>query len=140
MSVVSNLSLKNQATGTPRTPSDPASQLPEIREPLHNLREIAKQLLMLEDHLACDDRRCHECCRKHMLAAEGLCDEAIILDEEGQFTKHLLQIARFMRQLEINHFDMHVDPSTSKVAVRKIRKFITDRYGPAWTAMYAKTS
>lgn len=54
-----------------------------IMDPLHNAREIAKQLAMLEDHLIHPSKRCHDCIRKHLLTAEGLAEEAVSLSSDA---------------------------------------------------------
>jgi hypothetical protein len=46
---------------------------------LFNLREAAKQLLLLEDHLSQPERRCEDCIRKHFLKAEALLEEGATL-------------------------------------------------------------
>jgi hypothetical protein len=37
----------------------------------------------LEDHLTHREKRCKDCCIKHFLALEGLCEEAVTLDKTG---------------------------------------------------------
>lgn len=68
---------------TPR----PKSKLMPIFEPEHNFREIAKQLVLLEDHLVHPPKRCGDCIRKHLLTAEALAEEAATLDKTGKHTK-----------------------------------------------------
>lgn len=43
-------------------------------------REAAKQLILLEDHLACPDKQCPDCISKHKLSAEAFAEEALALD------------------------------------------------------------
>lgn len=52
-------------------------------DPLFNLREIVKHLLLLEDHLAHAHKQCGDCIRKHLLTVEALADEAVALDPMG---------------------------------------------------------
>lgn len=49
-----------------------------------NLREVCKQAILLEDHLSHDKKRCTDCCIKHFLALEGLCEEAVTLDRDAE--------------------------------------------------------
>lgn len=51
-----------------------------LQDPAFNLREVAKHLLLLEDHLLHVDRRCMDCIWKHLLTAEAFADEADTLD------------------------------------------------------------
>lgn len=48
--------------------------LPVMR-PAQNMREIIKQLIMLEDHLFQKCKRCKDCINKHMVMIEGLAEE-----------------------------------------------------------------
>lgn len=50
-----------------------------LMHPAFNLREIAKQLLLLEDHL--QHHYCDDCIRKHLLTVEAFAEEAKTLDE-----------------------------------------------------------
>jgi len=54
-----------------------------LMDPLFNLREIAKNLILLEDHLAHTRKRCLDCIRKHCMTIEALADEAVGLDKTG---------------------------------------------------------
>lgn len=56
-----------------------------IMDPLYNLREMAKQFILLEDHLAHERKRCFDCIRKHLLTTEALAEEAVTLDDEGDY-------------------------------------------------------
>ena len=51
-----------------------------LQDPAFNLREVAKHLILLEDHLLHVDRRCPDCIWKHLLTAEAFADEADTLD------------------------------------------------------------
>lgn len=48
--------------------------LPVMR-PAQNMREIVKQMILLEDHLFQQCKRCPDCIRKHFLTIEGLAEE-----------------------------------------------------------------
>ena len=50
-----------------------------------NLREVAKQLILLEDHLVTPGKNCQDCIRKHRLAAEAFAEEALSLDGAGEY-------------------------------------------------------
>lgn len=64
----------------PTTNTEP-SLLP-VLDSRFNLREICKQCILLEDHLTHEEKRCKDCCIKHFLALEALCEEAITLDKQ----------------------------------------------------------
>lgn len=56
-----------------------------VFEPEHNMREVCKQLCLLEDHLNQREKRCDDCIRKHFLTIEALLEEGIGLDKTGEF-------------------------------------------------------
>jgi len=72
----------------------------------HNVREICKQLCLLEDHLIHWEKRCIDCCVKHFLMLEGLAEEALTLDSQGlifqeekwQSLQHLPSHVRSLQQ------------------------------------------
>lgn len=68
-----------------------------IMDPLFNVREFCKQLILLEDHLQIDGKRCLDCIRKHILAAEALAEEAISLDPHRRHYKVLQPLPAKMR-------------------------------------------
>ena len=51
----------------------------DLATPGFSARECAKQLVLLEDHLACPGKDCPDCIAKHRLAAEGFAEEALTL-------------------------------------------------------------
>lgn len=55
-----------------------------IMDPEFNMREVAKQCILLEDHLNNTEKHCHDCIKKHMLAIEGLLEEAISLEKNDR--------------------------------------------------------
>jgi hypothetical protein len=71
-----------------------------IMSPLYNLREICKQIALLEDHLNQPRKRCPDCIRKHFLTIEALFEEAISLDKEFKYGEHLDGKAQDIRNLQ----------------------------------------
>jgi len=69
-----------------------------LLDPAFNRREVAKQLVLLEDHLAHPRRRCPDCIRKHLLAAEAFSEEAVTLDTSGRYPD-LAELAETCRAL-----------------------------------------
>ncbi|WIA10881.1 hypothetical protein OEZ85_011047 [Tetradesmus obliquus] len=127
----------------PKNP-EPTTQLEFIREPLHNLREIAKQLLCLEDHICCSDRRCHDCIRKHLLYAEALAEEGAAMDLTGEYRAYLDSLARSLRAVELELFGgaaaaaaaAAMDASQRiKQMLREHRKYIVKKYGGSWVGI-----
>ena len=60
-----------------------------IMSPLYNLREICKQIVLLEDHLNQPRKRCPDCIRKHFLTIEALFEEAVSLDKDLKYMEVL---------------------------------------------------
>ena len=56
-----------------------------ISDPRFNVREIAKQLILLEQHLLEKGKYCPDCITKHILTIEALSDECQSLDKEQQW-------------------------------------------------------
>jgi hypothetical protein len=63
-----------------------------IFDPEFNLREITKQLVLLEDHLFHKNKHCVDCISKHFLTVEGLAEEARTLDREYKFAEVIDQV------------------------------------------------
>lgn len=58
----------------------------ELRDPRYNLREVAKQWLLLEEHLTDPGKYCRDCIVKHAALAEAYAGEAFQLDSGRQYT------------------------------------------------------
>lgn len=71
-----------------------------IMSPLYNLREICKQVALLEEHLNQPRKRCPDCIRKHFLTIEALFEEAISLDKNLEYEEHLEGKAQEIRSLQ----------------------------------------
>ena len=56
----------------------------ELTDPMFNLREIAKQMTLLEDHLSHPYKVCQDCIRKHLLSIEAFAEEASAMATEGE--------------------------------------------------------
>lgn len=50
-----------------------------VSDPEYNMKNIAKQSILLEEHLAEDRKYCKDCCVKHFLHIIGLAEEALWL-------------------------------------------------------------
>ncbi len=68
-----------------------------LTDPAFNLREIVKQLTLLEDHLAQPNKRCMDCIRKHLITVEAFAEEATAMDVTGATSKTSNQLAESAR-------------------------------------------
>ena len=60
-----------------------------VFSPRHNMREVCKQLVLLEDHLTHRAKSCPDCIRKHFLTVEALLEEALGLDSKQEFRSEI---------------------------------------------------
>jgi len=87
-----------------------ATLLP-VMDPLHNLREICKQCILLEDHLVQPPKRCTDCIAKHSLFIEALGEEAVALDKNADHLELTATIAPTIRAIYkriLNGEDKHM--------------------------------
>ncbi len=100
-----------------------------VMNPRHNIREIAKQMILLEDHLFNPAKRCHNCIRKHITTIEAFAEEAVTLDTEKVYSALCSELAELMRDIGVillqnglgDKLDDNVAHETACL-LRKIRK------------------
>ena len=87
-------------------------QLLPVNDAMHNVREIVKQMLLLEDHLFQKEKQCRMCITKHMLTIEALAEEAVTLEDADAAAKRRrsaeLQIVQNMQGVASRMRDLHV--------------------------------
>ena len=88
-----------------RIAEEKGKKLLPIMSPLFNLREICKQMSLLEDHLNNPRKRCSDCIRKHFLTIEALFEEAVSLDRELKYDELLTGKAQLIRELQAKWID-----------------------------------
>jgi len=106
-----------------------SGQLFPIMDPRFNLREAAKNMILLEDHLFQMGKRCQDCILKHCLTIEGFLEEGITLDVKGEHIKTLEKSSGEFRKIFKNIAKKVKDDSLTnedcfEIAqnIRKIRK------------------
>ena len=87
-----------------------------------NMREICKQLLLLEDHLFHREKQCPDCIVKHLLTAEALADEALTFEEFDLKFQHISERAKKW----LCFYADGGDPRALGNDVRKMRKQLTE--------------
>lgn len=106
-----------------------------IFDPRFNMREIAKHLILLEDHLFHKNKHCIDCISKHFLTIEAFAEETRTLDKTLEFedeVQKVLQIKSIMPPLIAK---MKKKTSTPKdfasvaQSLRQIRKPLAVKYG-----------
>lgn len=107
--------------------SSPSSNLLPILETNFNLRECAKQMILLEDHLNNSRKDCVDCKKKHMLTIEGLAEEGTGLNGSEQSKQDCEKTAQFVRDCEqdlISGVPNHV----LSQKIRSYRKELMSKY------------
>lgn len=63
------------------------SSIDPVSDPAYNMKELAKQSVLLEEHLTVPSKFCPDCCVKHLLHMHGLATEALMLacDNVGRY-------------------------------------------------------
>jgi len=106
-----------------RTGHDANDALLPVLDCRFNLREICKQCILLEDHLSHERKRCTDCCIKHFLALEGLCEEAITLDKNREHTGDVPAMIEKIRELQQMWYnDPNKNAHYCAQELRKLRK------------------
>lgn len=95
-----------------------------LLDPRFNLKEVIKQLILLEDHINQKMRRCFDCIRKHSFAIEGFLEEAITLDKERKFISLTNEILDKFKDYQIRLFRNPSDTEYFEIAqgLRVLRK------------------
>jgi hypothetical protein len=101
------------------------TKLLDIFNPLHNVKEVCKEFVLLEDHLAAPGKHCPDCIRKHLLKAEAFSEEAIALDKEGKWKDRLSPLPQQIRDLGDEYCEDTCDKHMLGQKVRMIRKSLS---------------
>lgn len=110
-------------------------KLHKILDPRFNLREAAKNCILLEDHLFQTQRQCHDCILKHLLMIEGFLEEGITLGTNQEYIKDLdKSLTEFRPIFEKIAIAIEKGDLTNEECrdfaqqIRKIRKPICQKY------------
>lgn len=98
-----------------------------ILESAFNLRECAKQMILLEDHLVNPEKRCNDCIKKHLLVIEGLAEEGASINGNDDIHQECNQLAGFIRQCG-KKFAAGVSPDEVAKDIRPKRKVLMQKY------------
>lgn len=100
-----------------------------ILDPEFNMREVAKQCLLLEDHMNSSKKRCLDCIRKHFLIIDGLLEEAISLEKNNAkrdiYRKLFMQWIELEKEFSQTNFG-NLDEISKKI--RLFRKPLVETY------------
>ena len=93
----------------------------KISDPRYNIREITKQMILLEQHLMEKGKYCPDCISKHLLTIEALAEEGENLDAKQEWNKMFAYIAQSAKAWSAA-FATGVQPFQIGQCVRSIRK------------------
>jgi hypothetical protein len=95
----------------------------ELTDPLFNWREIAKQMVLLEDHLFHGYKQCADCIKKHLLTIEAFAEEipTLCLPGKGGKPKMAEELAEQCRKWMEQMLD-GADLSVIGTEIRMFRK------------------
>lgn len=106
-----------------------------IMDPRFNLREAAKNMILLEDHLFHSGKQCEDCIKKHCLTIEALLEEGVTLDLKGDSSAILIETFNGFREIFLELADKmktekldHHDCVNAAQNIRKIRKPLCQDY------------
>jgi len=98
----------------------------------HNIREVTKEMVLLEDHLRNPSLECDDCIQKHMLKVEALLDEALSLTGKEKF-KWIARFAQQWRNWQRLWVQGRIDNAELADWIRKYRKnFQPVAFDPKW--------
>lgn len=102
-----------------------------ILDPQFNFREVAKQCLLLEDHLNNSRKRCLDCIRKHFLIIDGLLEESVSLEKDNRLRDQYREL--YIRWIDLekeyasdNKSSDNLDNISKKI--RLFRKPLVEKY------------
>lgn len=95
-----------------------------LSDPMFNVRECCKEMVLLEQHLNEPRKRCRDCIMKHFLTIEGLLEEANGLDKQRTYQHVLDGKPRRVKVLALQ-FSKNEDPVRIAQHLRGIRKELT---------------
>lgn len=99
------------------TVTEKMGKRPSLSDPEFNIREIAKQMLLLEDHLNDEEKFCHDCIRKHLMMVEALAEESMTLDGDGIW----LSVSRKMANKSRRWIERFSDGGCKFAIAREVR-------------------
>jgi hypothetical protein len=106
-----------------------------IMDARFNLRECAKNMILLEDHLFHSGKQCEDCIKKHCLTIEALLEEGVTLDLKGDHSVILIETFNKFRDIfselsaKMKKQNLqHEDCVKAAQHIRKIRKPLCQDY------------
>jgi hypothetical protein len=94
----------------------------DLMDPLFNIREMIKEMVLLEDHLNLPNQNCSDCINKHLIKCEALAEEAVSLDGgQTAFINNMPTIVREWNAAWLSNIELTI----IAMYIRKVRKQLT---------------
>lgn len=93
-----------------------------LLHPAFNLRECAKQMVLVQDHLEHPYKLCADCVRKHLLTIEAYAEEATSLDEPNGFYSEMTESLANDARNWMEDFEDGKPPPEIAQRIRAVRK------------------
>ena len=116
-----NSNSNSKSCGSSEDGCKSCTDLLPVMDPMYNMREMCKQIILLEDHLFQKEKRCHDCICKHFLTIEALAEEAITLDKSHKYPE-LEEIPTKVRAITKKYISNHNDSSQHAVTGQDLRE------------------
>ena len=94
-----------------------------VLDPTFNMRESAKQCILLEDHLNNLKKRCNDCIRKHFLTVDGFLEESVSLEKDIDKRKYYRDLHQEWVKIEKSYAQNPLDSNHLDMISQKIRYF-----------------
>jgi hypothetical protein len=94
-----------------------------VLDPTFNMREAAKQCILLEDHLNNLKKRCNDCIRKHFLTVDGFLEESVSLEKDISKRKYYRDLHQEWVKIEKLYAQNPLDSDNLDTISQKIRYF-----------------
>jgi hypothetical protein len=98
-------------------------------KPSYNMMQVAKQSVLLEEHLNDPRKRCRDCIKKHFLHIVGLAEEAVTLERSHRRAEvdYMHSVARRYDDL-FGRWRDGADPKQVADGARALRKEVMRRF------------
>lgn len=95
-----------------------------IMDSRFNLREVAKQMILLEQHIFNPKLRCCDCILKHSYTIEALVDEAVCLDKKYKYCSITHELSKRYHEIAVKIEDAVVKKKLSNDVLLPIAQSI----------------
>lgn len=101
-----------------------------VNDPVYNMKNIIKQTILLEEHLAEDRKYCQACCVKHFNHIIGLAEEAIWMAGRTEYPllKESCDLFTKWFDMWVKNRDDFILRRNVLINMRKLRQDLINKY------------